>query len=203
MLGLCALHLLAQAVTEYYDLGRWSATMCCDNKQALLLSSHHKGRIQPSAKCADIQRSFRATKQTYRGGFKYVHVYGHMDQHLSWMQLSLMQQLNCVYNTLAKKAVTTAIINGYHKGQAQILPKEDVVLIVWGNKITGNISGPLCFHASEAVACKYHTHQRKKGKCTHEKFKEVNWEHLDLALKSKADNYKIWQSKQTSRFCGT
>jgi hypothetical protein len=130
MLGLCTLHLLAQAVMEYYDLGRWSATMCCDNKLALLLSSRHKGRIQSSAKCADIQRSFRATKQTYQGGLKYVHVYGHMDQHLSWKQLSLTQQLNCVCNTLAKRAVTTAIIDKYHKGHAQILPKEDAALIV-------------------------------------------------------------------------
>jgi hypothetical protein len=99
--------------------------------------------------------------------------------------------------------VTTAIINGYHKEQAQILPKEDVALIVWGDKVTGDISGPLRFHASKAVACKYHTHQRKKGKWTHEQFKEVDWEHLNLALKSKADNYEIWQSKQTSGFCGT
>ncbi len=28
MLGLCALHLLARANTEHYNLGRWTATMC-------------------------------------------------------------------------------------------------------------------------------------------------------------------------------
>jgi hypothetical protein len=99
--------------------------------------------------------------------------------------------------------VTTAIIEGCHKGQAQILPREDVMLIVWGDKVTGNISSPLRFHASKSVARKYHVHQRKKGEWTHEQFKELDWEHLDLALKSKADNYRIWQSKQTSGFCGT
>jgi hypothetical protein len=90
------------------------------------------------------------------------------------MIFSLTQQLNCVCNTLAKRAVTTAIIDGYHKGQAQILPKEDVALIVWGDKVTGNISGPLRFHASTAVARKYHTHQRKKDKWTHKQFEEVD-----------------------------
>jgi hypothetical protein len=75
-----------------------------------------------------------------------------------------MQQLNCVCNTLAKRAVTMASIDGYHEGQAQILPKEDVALIVWGDKVTGDISGPLHFHASKAAACKCHTHQQKKGK---------------------------------------
>jgi hypothetical protein len=79
MLGLCALHLLARAISEYYTLRRWTATMCCDNKRALTLSSHHNGRMRPSAKCTDIRRSFKATKQMYQGGFKYIHVYGHMD----------------------------------------------------------------------------------------------------------------------------
>ena len=168
MLGLCALNLLARAITEHYNLGRWSATMCCDNKRALLLSSHCKGRIRPSAKCADIHRSFKATKQTYQGGFKYIHVYGHMDQHLPWLQLNLMQQLNCVCNSLAKQAVTKAIIDGYQEGQAQLLPREDIALIVWGDKVTGDISSPIRFHASKAVAHKYHLHQWKKGKWTHE-----------------------------------
>ncbi len=116
---------------------------------------------------------------------------------------SLTQQLNCVCDTLAKQAVTRAIIEGYNNGQAQLLPREDVALIVWGDKVTSNISGPLHFHGSKAVACKYHIHQRKKGKWTHEQFEDVDWEHLDLALKSKADNYKIWRSKQTSSFCGS
>jgi hypothetical protein len=139
----------------------------------------------------------------YPGGFKYIHVNGHMGQHLLWMQLSLTQQLNCVCDTLAKQAVSSTIIEGYNKGHTQILPREDIALLVWGDKITGDISGPLRFHASKAVARKYHIHQRKKGKWTQAQFEEVNWDHLHLALNSKADNYKIWQSKQTSGFCGT
>ena len=31
----------------------------------------------------------------------------------------------------------------------------------------------------------------------------MDWEHLDLALKTKEDMYKIWRSKQPSSFCGT
>ncbi len=31
----------------------------------------------------------------------------------------------------------------------------------------------------------------------------MDWEHLDLALKSKEDMYRIWRSKQNSDFCGT
>ncbi len=151
MLGLCSLHLLARAVAEFFGTGQWEAVISCNNKRALELSSNHRRRIQPSAKCADIRRSFRATKQVFTGGFNYVHIYGHMDQFLSWSQISPMQQLNCVCDTLAKKAILTAIMSGYHNRPTQILPHQDVALVIWGNKATGNISTPLCYHASKKL----------------------------------------------------
>ncbi len=129
MLGLCCLHLLARGVAKIFTLGQWAAILSCNNKRALELSSNHHRRIKPSTNSADIRRSFRATKQGYIGGFKYVHIHGHMDQFLPWIQLSLMQQLNCVCNTLAKKVLLSAIISGYHDRPTQILLREDVALV--------------------------------------------------------------------------
>jgi hypothetical protein len=122
MLGFACLHLLARAVAEFFAIGHWTAVILCDNKKALELLSHHRWWIRPSAKCANIRRSFRATKQTFIGGFYYVHIYGHMDQYLAWNNLSLMQQLNCVCDTLAKRALMAAIISGYNDRQTQLLP---------------------------------------------------------------------------------
>jgi hypothetical protein len=75
LLGLCALHLFAQAIAEFYKVVGWSALLCCDNKRALEASSHHKRRIRPSAKCADILRSLKAVKPLLNGTFRYAHVY--------------------------------------------------------------------------------------------------------------------------------
>jgi hypothetical protein len=36
-----------------------------------------------------------------------------------------------------------------------------------------------------------------------ERFNEVDWEHLDLAMRSISDMYKMWRSKQHTGFCGT
>jgi hypothetical protein len=58
MLGLACLHLLARAVVEFFNLGQWAAVISCDNKKALELSLNHRRRIEPSAKCANIRRSF-------------------------------------------------------------------------------------------------------------------------------------------------
>ena len=171
MLGLCCLHLLARGIAKFFDLGQWAAILSCNNKRALELSSNHHRRIKPSANSANIRRSFRATKQGYIGGFKYVHIYGHMDQFLPWNQLSLMQQLNCVCDTLVKKALLSAIISGYHDRPTQILPRKDVALVIWGNKVTGDISTPLRFHASKEVARNY-LRTRTRDKWPNKRFEE-------------------------------
>jgi hypothetical protein len=80
MQGLCALHLLAQAVAKFYKVEKWSAILCCNNKCALELSSHHRRCIRPSAKCTDIQCNLRAIKQTFTGNLKCIRIYGQMDQ---------------------------------------------------------------------------------------------------------------------------
>jgi hypothetical protein len=67
MLSLCTLHLFARALSEFYKIQEWKATMGCDNKRALEQSSYTCCRIRPSAKCADIQQSLKATKHTFTG----------------------------------------------------------------------------------------------------------------------------------------
>jgi hypothetical protein len=37
---------------------------------------------------------------------------------------------------------------------------------------------------------------------TSKRFNKVKWEHLDLALQTKSDMYKMWHLKQTLDFCG-
>jgi hypothetical protein len=98
--------------------------------------------------------------------------------------------------------MATATLQGYHSRQFQLLPKEDVVLIIWRNKVTGDISSPLRFHASKEVALQ-HLGMRRKDQWSNDKFNAVDLEHLDLELKNKTGMYKIWRSKQNLGFCGT
>ena len=202
MLGLCALHLLARALSEYYKISNWAITICCDNKGALDCSSYHRRRIRPSERCADVRRSFRSTKQGLTGKLLYEHVYGHMDDFLLWHQLSTTQQINCVCDTLAKRAVKIALKEGWQDRGIQLLPREDIALIIKGEKVTNDISHPLRFHASKVTARRHLTTRRKRP-WTEEAFDEVDWEHLEMAQKGKSDMYKIWRSKQNSGFCGT
>ncbi len=79
---------------------------------------------------------------------------------------------------------------GYYKRSTQLLPKEDIAVVIWGNKITDTISHSIRFHASKEMARQY-LGNRKKNSWPNEHFNEVDWEHLDLALKNKQDMYKI------------
>jgi hypothetical protein len=97
-----------------------------------------------------------------------------MDKYLLWHQLSLIQQLNCVCNTLVKQAVTLAMMQGYHNRPTQLLPKEDVAVVIWGNNITNDVSHPIRFHASKEVARQY-LGNRKKNSWLNEQFDEVDW----------------------------
>jgi hypothetical protein len=162
MLGLCSLHLLLQALSEFYKIVGWKSAICCDNIKALDMSSQHQRRILSSASCSDIRRSFRAVKQAATGKFDYNHMSGHMDDYLLWHQLSLTQQLNCVCDTLAKGAIKKALLQRYQKRPTQLLPREVMALIVRGYKLTSDISTPLRYHVSKEEARRVHTRRKKK-----------------------------------------
>jgi hypothetical protein len=47
------------------------------------------------------------------------------------------------------------MMEGYYNRPTQLLPKEDVAVVIWGNKITENISHTIRFQASKKAARKY------------------------------------------------
>jgi hypothetical protein len=95
-----------------------------------------------------------------------------------------------------------AMMEGSLNKPTQLLPKEDVAVVIWGDKITDDISHTIRFQASKEEARKYWGN-KKKNLWPNKHFDKVNWEHLDLVHKNKPNMYKVWRSKQNSRFCGT
>jgi len=93
-----------------------------------------------------------------------------------------------------------AIRQGYQDTPTQILQKEDVALVIKGNKITDDISQPLRFHSSRETARKHLTTKKWKP-WMQECFDEIDWHNLDLAQKNKADMFIIRRAKQISGFC--
>ncbi len=71
--------------------------------------------------------------------------------------------------------------------------------MIWGNKVTGDISTPLRFHASKELARDYlRTCTRDKWPDKH--FEAVDWEHLELALILVRLHSSLNQKKIPKRF---
>ena len=168
MLGLAFLHLLlTRGIADFYKIDYWAATICVTTRRPLTYHLTIDGEsAQAQNALLSDKASNQSTKQTFRRGFSSTctSTDGHMDQYLPWDQLILMQQLNCVCDTLAKWALMQAIISGYHDRQSQLLPWEDVALVIWGEKMTGDISRPLRFHASKEEVARSYLQSRTKNK---------------------------------------
>ncbi len=63
LLGLCLLHILALALSEFYKIPGWKVTLRCDNLRALQLSSQERRRIKPSNQVPHVLTSTIASAQ--------------------------------------------------------------------------------------------------------------------------------------------
>ena len=117
-------------VLQDYKVGE--ITISCNNKGAFDCSSYQLRRIKPSAKCADIRRSFRSTKLGLSGQWKTelrarVRPYGLLSTMAPNDNRSTTNEL-CMWHP-SEEINTTAIRVGYHNRPTQMLPREDVALI--------------------------------------------------------------------------
>ena len=69
----------------------------------------------------------------------------HQDDIKLWHQLTLLQQLNCICDTLAQVAVTCSLATTVRRIPEQVLPTESVAVFVGGIKQTSNLAKNVCF----------------------------------------------------------
>ena len=205
LLGLYSIHVFIKTLLRHFEqLAQHQAKVRCDNKNALRSSSRKNQRIRATSKCADILRAFRSL---HRAGGLWVHygyVPAHLDDILSWEDLTLEQQLNVRCDHLAKRAVERSVKH-YSQGLAierglHLLPGESSAIIVDGIKLTSDPAPDIRFSTSYTEARSFLC--AKRG-WSPSQFDEVDWKSLHLCLKSKSPGYRIWLTKQHSDFCAT
>ena len=67
------------------------------------------------------------------------------DRYKLWSQLPLVQQLNCIYDSLAKTAVQESIHCFDHRTRKQVLPCKSADVFVWGSKETSDVARDVRF----------------------------------------------------------
>ena len=104
-LGICAIHHLITALTSYYNIENCTSKIWCDNMGAVNISNKRRRRIRRGARCADILRNIRNTRNKTTAKIKYEHVDGHMDKYLLFTQMTLEIQMNYWCDKETNKAV--------------------------------------------------------------------------------------------------
>ena len=204
-MGLYSIHIFIQTLVRHFELLTEHQTKVrCDNKNALRSSSRKKQRIRSTSKCADLLRAFKTLHQTSPLNIHYGHVPAHLDDHFSWDELTVEQQLNVQCDSLAKRAVVRAIkqysADLKEDRGLQLLPAERSAIFVCREKLTSDLAPDIRYNTSMDSAKLFLC--TKRG-WTDRQLEEVDWKHLNLCLKGKSPGYRIWLSKQHSDFCAT
>lgn len=92
---------------QYYEIAPHRGKICCDNKGALYKPSREFRRhiIPFGASQADIKRALRSVKGKMKAIFEYKWVESYQDSYKLWDQLTLLHQLNYLFDSLAKNRV--------------------------------------------------------------------------------------------------
>lgn len=197
---------------EFYVVRSAHGSIHCDNKGALHQASIKRKRVRPRTKHADLIRNLRHIKATHQFEVRYQHVKAHLDDHLAFDQLTVVQQLNVHCDLLAKQAVQDYITNPTDRSpEAQLLPREQAAVFVAGGKQTSDTANALRFSLGLIDAKRFFTRpalirneSNKGGLGWHgRKFDSIDWETLEAVLSSKPSSFGIWLAKQTVGVCAT
>ena len=203
LLGLCAINIILLALSKCGNISnRPPITVWCNNKGAINRASDQSRRIKCGRPCADILRILRSIRLELPLSTTFLHVASHMDDKLTWDQLSLEQQLNCNCDALAKAAISRAIESHREKGyrKTEVLPKEAIAIFVDLQKITSDPTNTLRYLLSKKTAKLFLTSEQG---WSDEQFDSVGWDWLHQVLSSKPVMFRLWLSKQHSNFCAT
>jgi hypothetical protein len=203
LLGLLAIHVFIVGVCEFFridsgDLG----LVACDNLGGLNKAKLRRKKIRAGTKHADILRSLRSIHRKLRGRLRYEHVYGHQDKKKRWSDMTLLEQLNCRCDALAKAAVARRIAQSTDdtSRSRQRLPHETASVYYGDSKITGDCGSELRFHLGRVKAREFYLGELGWYAAT---FDAVDWEARDRATSKKPEMFRQWLCKQCSGFCAT
>lgn len=202
LLGLCAINILLLALSNTGNITtRPPITIWYDNKGAINRASDNR-RIKSGRPCADILRILRTIRLMLPLSTTFCHVKSHMDNELSWEQLSLEQQLNCTCDALAKTAASRAI-DAHRETRpppTDMLPLESVALFINQHRITSDPTNCLRYLLGKTAAKHFLTLEQG---WSDDVFESVGWDWLHQVLLSKPVMFRLWLSKQHSNFCAT
>jgi hypothetical protein len=125
------------------------------------------------------------------------HVHGHLDDFLSYDEMTPEERLNCDCDKLAGTALHAAVAADVYI--SRVLPGEDIVVQVEGMKVTSSYERTITRHWGDKVG---RDHYYKEGIIPRGLFDEVYWDGIERVLGRSAEMFSVWATMQVSGCCG-
>ncbi len=107
--GCCAQLLVKATITGHNIQGLATPKYGCNNIGVVLHGTHHRQPLLEIQAQSDVLRYFKNLVSTSQIGSKMYHIYGHTNQHLHQLQMSLAQQVKVRADKLASSALMEAL----------------------------------------------------------------------------------------------
>jgi hypothetical protein len=198
LLGGLLAALILKAASSILSGDAHPAVIACDNMGVVIHGNNRHQSLREAQAQADIIRCFRETLASLPFPTVYEHVYGHQDKNIPWDSLTLLQQLNCIADQLAKEALWRSFSSG--RFISSNFPFESFRIIINGSKVTSSIRDTL-YKSWGYKAAKHLFDQRKI--VSSQNFELICWDAVSEAMSIYPRMFRVFVTKMVSHFCGT
>jgi hypothetical protein len=169
----------------------------CDNSGVVLHGNDPHGPLKDGQKQADLVRLLKSYSRLIPCKTEWVHIKGHSDDHLSFSELSPLQQLNVRCNQLAKKTLRQCIHN--NSFTAPIFPDEDIIIAVGSTKVQSSVKSSIYRHWGKTTARKLFS---RRHKIMMDDFDLVYWDGMGKVMDEFPKTFQDWVTRHISNFNG-
>jgi hypothetical protein len=169
----------------------------CDNNGVVYHGNHPWRPLQANQAQADVLWHYKQLVRCQPFKCKMYHVHGHLDQFLTYEEMTPSEWLNCDCDKLAGDALSDTLEHSCYIDR--VLPDEDLVVLLDGIKVSGLYEKTITRNWGDKEArLDYH----ENGIVPLDQFDEVYWDGIEKVLDRCPEMFLVWATKQVSGFNG-
>lgn len=170
----------------------------CDNMGVVNHGNEPQAPLQEKQSQADVLRCLKQYVKENRFETVYEWVKAHQDDRMRWDDLSLKEQLNCIVDALAKKALICSLVN--RQFISNLFPFEQVRVIMGKKKLTASPKKSFVEYVDYKTARDLYD---ARGIIPKRYFYLVYWDGVYKLNTTLPKMFGVWLTKHTSHFCAT
>jgi hypothetical protein len=199
--GLHAAAASLRVICQHHKVQSGKVTLCCDNENALWLSSIRSTQVPLRTKHTDLIRAIRKIVLELPIEVVFQDVMGHQDKHVLFKDLDRPSQLNVQVDSEAK-CYLRYLLQTDEDGDLEDAP-DSILQEGWScwldqTKVT---SDPLNEIIKYVYRRKMKEHCATKEGLSPEAFNTIDWDAIEDSTDSSLELFNLWMTKQISGFC--